>query len=274
MSEINYSFIERYQKVIEQDPKSKVFAPLAEAYRKMGLLREAKDLCERGLKHHPEFSGGHFAMAKILVDQGDLKPAAEHLERVVEQAPENISAQSLLADICLRLKEPKKALRAFKMVLFVNPTHEKALAAVQKLESLTADEFDSDVFAIEKLRLAVQKMGDDSEDSELDLESPSSLNEQRKSELLERYISLVDAFIARSDIEKAYKALDEAERQLGPHPEISKRSRLMKRLEGADHEPAEPIKPVPRPEDVSRSRRIERLKKWLNQVREREHVRP
>jgi hypothetical protein len=30
--------LERYQILLEKDPRSQVFAPLAEAYRKMGLL--------------------------------------------------------------------------------------------------------------------------------------------------------------------------------------------------------------------------------------------
>lgn len=272
MSEINYSFIERYQKIIDSDPKSKIFAPLAEAYRKMGMLREAKNLCEKGLVQNPDFSGGHFALSKVLLDLGDLAHAVEHLERVVEYSPENISAQTLLGESCLKLKEPKKALRAFKMVLFVNPDHPKALAAVKKLESLTADEFDEDVFAISKISNVGRSLA---EEAEPQVETPMREGTVALpvGSWLERYISLVDAFIARSDIDRAKAALTEAERQLGRHPEIVKRQRFLMRLEDDDREVVEPIAPRERPEEIWRSKRVAKLKTLLNRLREREHVR-
>lgn len=49
-------YIRRYQ----EDPTSRVFAPLAEAYRRLGRVDEAIDICLEGLKHHPEFPGGEF----------------------------------------------------------------------------------------------------------------------------------------------------------------------------------------------------------------------
>jgi tetratricopeptide (TPR) repeat protein len=273
MSEIRSSFIERYQKIIEKDPKSKIFAPLAEAYRKMGLLREAKTLCEQGLKWNPGFSGGSFALAKILVDMGDLAGAMEHLEQVAESTPENLSAQLLLGETCLKLKEPKKALKAFKMVLFVNPGHERAVAAIRRLESLTADEYDEDVFAIAPLKQAAHEVASD--DSGLDVEpigtaAPSS---SRVSQL-ERYVSLVDALLARSDIDRAQDILAEAERELGSHPEVVKRLRFIKRFEERDAEEAEPIAPEERPEDLRRSRRLNRLRSLLARVRDREMPSP
>ena len=39
---VNPEFVERYQLELARDPRSRVFAALSEAYRKMGLLDEAK----------------------------------------------------------------------------------------------------------------------------------------------------------------------------------------------------------------------------------------
>ena len=63
MDETNPEFIERYQKLYEEDPKSRIFAPLAEAYRKMGLINEALELAQNGVKIHPQFSGGRVALS-------------------------------------------------------------------------------------------------------------------------------------------------------------------------------------------------------------------
>ena len=45
MNPVNPEFVERFQIMYQKDPNSRVFAPLAECYRKMGLLDEALRLC-------------------------------------------------------------------------------------------------------------------------------------------------------------------------------------------------------------------------------------
>ena len=56
MATIHPELIERYQLTLERDPKSQVFAPLSEAYRKMGLLEEAFRISTRGVQFHPIFA--------------------------------------------------------------------------------------------------------------------------------------------------------------------------------------------------------------------------
>ena len=210
MSDPNPEFVERYQILLERDPKSKVFAPLAEAYRKLGLLKEALQICVQGVQYHPDFSGGRVALARVLMDQGDFQTAAEHLNRAVESAPENILAQMLLGDCLIKLKKPKEALKAYKMVLFVSPTNERAAKTVKRLESLTADEYDEELFDLKS-------------DPALPL-SPESAPPLKN---VDRYVSLADAFLIRNDLDRAQQVLTEAHENLGPHPEIVKRLKLL-----------------------------------------------
>ena len=208
MSEINPEFVERYQILYDRDPKSKVFAPLAEAYRKMGLTNKSFLICKEGLKHHPNFAGGHIALARALIDLHEPLKAIEHIEKATELAPENILAYNLLAETHLHLKRPKQALKAFKMVLFFNPENAKAQKAVKKLESLTADEFTADLFANDKAHQA----------------SPVPKN---KTERLDRWLSLIDAYLARNDIDRAKENLEEARHEFAEHPEVIKRIQLI-----------------------------------------------
>src|SRR5262245_40905043 len=138
--------VERYQILLEKDPRSQVFAPLAEAYRKIGLLEEAFRICVRGVQFHPNFAGGRLALAKVLMDRENPKEALRELEKAIELSPENILAHQLMAELHLAEKNAKAALRSYKMVLFLAPLNERAQRAVRKLESLTADEFDDDLF--------------------------------------------------------------------------------------------------------------------------------
>src|ERR1700722_3369005 len=112
------SFVERYQLLYEKNPDSRVFAPLAEAYRRMGLIDEAIDLAEKGVQKHPLFASGRVALGKCLVQKGLFERAVEQLKAAVELSPENLLAHQLLAECYARLKQPFKALDAYKMALF------------------------------------------------------------------------------------------------------------------------------------------------------------
>ncbi len=218
MSDVNPEFVERYQLLLEQDPKSKVFAPLAEAYRKLGMYDEAIQICIAGIQNHPQFAGGRVALARVLMDKNDFLSASEHLEKAVELGPENILAQLLLGDCFIKLKNPKKALKAYKMVLFLNPLNERAAKSVKRLESLTADEYDDDVFAMKPLHRSLNNA-----EASFPLK-PQSVAPFKN---LDRYISLVDALLIRNDLDRAQSILYEAKENLGPHPEILKRLNLL-----------------------------------------------
>ena len=52
-----------YTEILAKDPDSTIFVSLSEAYRKMGMLDEAKDVAERGLKKNPQFSPAYIVLA-------------------------------------------------------------------------------------------------------------------------------------------------------------------------------------------------------------------
>ena len=226
MDEISAEFIERYQRMYERDPKSKVFAPLAEAYRKSGMIKEALEVAEKGIQFHPDFSGGHVALGKIYFDLSRFKDAEKSLARAVQLSPENILAHQLLADTLLRLKKSKEALKVYKMLLFLSPEHQRAQIAVRKLESLTADEFDEDVFAMKPLKETIKEW----DDIQLDFMSSDTnkeSNKNQKTAFIDRILSLADAYLVRNDTDRALEALNEAEKWVGSHPEVVKRLKLI-----------------------------------------------
>ncbi|MEQ1875636.1 MAG: tetratricopeptide repeat protein [Bdellovibrionia bacterium] len=250
MDEANGALIERYQMMLQQDPQSKVFAPLAEAYRKMGMLDEAERICNAGVLQHPQFPSGRVAMAKILLEKKNTEKAVEHLKAAVELSSENILAHTLLADSLMELKRPREALRSFKMVMFLNPKDERAQKTIKKLEALTAGEYESEIFQMKKLP---------------DPKFGTTTDAATKQRTLERFISLADAYTVRNDAEKAMETLTSAENVFGAHPEIERRQKLLKKR----YEP-----PPPAPEDLElpppkKSPTVKRLEKLLQQIQER-----
>jgi tetratricopeptide (TPR) repeat protein len=302
---VNPEFVERYQIEYQKNPASKVFAPLAEAYRKMGLIEEAHRISKIGVKTHPHFAGGRVAYAKVLIDLKQFEEGLAQLDQAVQLSPDNLLAHSLMGEALLQLRRPKDALKAFKMVLFLNPHDEKAREAVKKWEFLTADEFENEAFAmkpvfrieskdlhrsrnygsgenfadandalaaaledIPSLLFAEPESRDDSEDS-----PPTNTRlalAQQHSRALERAISLADALTVRNDLNSALEVLSQARQLLGHMPEIEKRYELLtKRLEVFEQsEPDLPSdsKPLARTE---RHRRIKVLQNLLQRINER-----
>jgi tetratricopeptide (TPR) repeat protein len=265
-SKINAEFIERYQLLYQQDPKSKVFAPLAEAYRKSKMLDEAFEIAFEGVQKHPHFPGGHLTLARVYLDLGKVEEASQHLKKTVELSPENILAQILLAESLLKLRKPKEALKSFKMVLFLNPNDERAQTQVRKLESLTADEYEEEVFKSSSPFQSRKLIPTSSESSAL----TSPMTSAQKQRSLERLVSLADAYLVRHDWQKALEIVNEAEDQVGGHPEISKRKKLlMSRLQPEVSEEKTFI-PAKNPL-IERSRKIEQLEVLLQRINERRH---
>lgn len=222
MASVDATTVEKYQQLFEKDPTSRVFAPLAEAYRQMGMMKEAEDLCRAGIKRHPNFAGGRIALAKLLLDQNEHEAAKMELEMAIRLAPENALALNLLADTHLYLRQPKSALKVFKTLLFLAPENEKAQMAVRKLESLTAAEYEEEIFKMRPISEAVKDW--DNVEVEASSEDAKAAMKQRT---LERIISLADAYMVRNDQDQALEALTEGERMFGSDPEIVRRLKIL-----------------------------------------------
>lgn len=125
---------------LQQDPGSRVFAPLAESYRRLGRLEEAIEICQRGLEHHPDFHGGRVALAKCYLDKQRFEDAQRELERVVHLAPENLLAQKLLGEAFMAQELPRQALHAFKMALLLAPCDISLTDKVHQIEKQLAED--------------------------------------------------------------------------------------------------------------------------------------
>jgi len=125
-----YHYLKRYQ----EDPASRVFAPLSEAYRKAGLLDEAIEICRDGLRIHPNFIGGRVALARAYFDKRYYDEVVKELEPVVLDAPDNLIAQRLLADSYLILGRIAQALSAYKVLLYFTPQDEELGQMVKEIE--------------------------------------------------------------------------------------------------------------------------------------------
>jgi tetratricopeptide (TPR) repeat protein len=128
-------YFREYLRRFQEDPTSRVFAPLAEAYRRLGRLDDAIAICLEGLGHHPDFHGGRVVLAKCYLAKKQVQEARGELERVVRAVPENLLGQRLLGDIYLELGNKAGALHCYKMALLLAPADVALAEKVHSLES-------------------------------------------------------------------------------------------------------------------------------------------
>ncbi|MEY4615988.1 MAG: hypothetical protein RJB66_948 [Pseudomonadota bacterium] len=258
MNGVNDEFLERYQKIWDEDQTSRVFAPLAEAYRRSGNLQRALQICRQGLNLHPSFAGGWYQIAKIFKDRQEFEKAIDALKKAISLAPEHIQAHSLIADLYLSDRQPKEALKAFKMVLLLNPEDVRAKKTIERLESLTADEYSPETFEIGPTALIGSLQ--ETEDLSAEADSPfESGTEHRKnnteSKALKQTVTLVDALLVRNEFTKAQDIVLKAIERFGESPELESRLQVIDQQQekSFDDESPEIIQPVPpRPERIRR----------------------
>ncbi len=266
MHKIDDPSMERYKKILSQSPESQAFAPLAEGYRERGSLLEAEKIVKNGVKRHPKFAGGILVLAKVLKDQKKYSEARPYLEEVIQLDSANLLAYQILGELCLLQNEPKGALKYFKMVLFFNPQSTKALKVIQKLESLTADEYDEEVFAMAPLQSMPQE-----KKSLASIVSAAAVPAPEKGpQGLQRMLSLVDAFVVRNDLTKAQFLLTETEVEFGDHPEIHHRRKLLYNRQSSqlsrEGDEIESLRPILTRETAIRDRKLALLKSVLRVI--------
>ncbi len=210
--------VERLQIELSENPKSLNFVRLAEKYFERQMHSEAESLVRRSLKFHPNSVSGLALLARILRAQARSLEALPFLDQATKFAPDNWKAWLDQAEIFIELHQGKKALKSFKQVLLLNPTHPLARRAVAKLEVLTADEYEDDLFSMQPLSKA---------DLQENTVTPSTTEWTKIPSSLERALALVDALTVRLDTRKAIDLLNDCTKKYGAHPEIdSRRLRL------------------------------------------------
>ncbi len=134
MSGLTSPLILKYEKTLENNPKSRVFAPLAESYRKLGQIDRALEILKIGLRFHPTYILGHLGLAYCYFDIEEFNLAYTTLRPFIDDNKDNLRLMKLFAKICLKTKSDDEALETFKYLLFLNPRDKEVARNVKLLE--------------------------------------------------------------------------------------------------------------------------------------------
>ena len=102
-------------------PKSHVFAPLADACRKAGMLDEALEICARGVGEHPRYASGYVVQGKCLYDAGRRGDAQAAFDRVLLLDPKNLVALKYLGILHAERGDNARAREYFEHILALDP---------------------------------------------------------------------------------------------------------------------------------------------------------
>lgn len=196
------AYLEKYLKEYQENPRSRVFAPLAEAYRKSGLIDEAIEICKEGLEYHPSFLSGMVALARCYFDKGLYTATIKELEKVVSEVPDNYLAQKLLAESYVLVGDKNNALKSYKMVLFMNPRDEEAKIAVSEIEKIDQRIID------EELNQAIETeiLMDEEDIPPVPLATPPSFQTDVDFKVIDEVANNADYEFEEKHISKAFNA--------------------------------------------------------------------
>jgi tetratricopeptide (TPR) repeat protein len=126
--------IEQLADLWRANPKSGVWAQLANAYFQSGLIVEAIDTCLEGLRITPQNIQGILVLAKCLLKQGRLDEAIACYGDILSFDPQNLVALSQIAQLYYSKYDYVSAYQTYKEVLIVNPYDAVALGRIKQLE--------------------------------------------------------------------------------------------------------------------------------------------
>ncbi len=128
------ALLAKYFSMYKKNPRSKVFAPLAESFRKLGMLDDALKILREGLRNHPQYTLGYIVLANCYYDQEKYELTYNTLRPIIHQNADNISLQKIFAQACVHLGHLEEALDVYKYLLFMNPKEKIFAEQVKKLE--------------------------------------------------------------------------------------------------------------------------------------------
>jgi tetratricopeptide (TPR) repeat protein len=126
--------IKKYEDMLAKDPHSYCFAPLAEIYRKLGLLDDAITVAGKGCEIHPDYVGGFMALGRAYYEKGLKEESKAALERVVRGTPDNFLAQKLLCHIYMEKGDSVSARKSLQDILSLNPDDLESQVLLKSLE--------------------------------------------------------------------------------------------------------------------------------------------
>lgn len=120
---------------LQKEPGSRVFLELAREYHAAGSFEDAARVCREGLAKHAGYHSARVLLGRSLLDLRRFAEARPELEKVVQQAPDNLLARRLLVEALLGTDEITAALDTLRTLLRLNPSDTEVESLIREIEN-------------------------------------------------------------------------------------------------------------------------------------------
>ncbi|HET7551480.1 MAG TPA: tetratricopeptide repeat protein [Gemmatimonadaceae bacterium] len=128
----NSALIDDLLKQFADNPR-RVFARLANEYRKRGELDSAIEICRSHVPLQPGYISGHIVLGQALYDSGSLDEARNSFETALALDPENLIALRHMGDIARANGDVERARGWYRQLLEIDPQNEEVAAQMESL---------------------------------------------------------------------------------------------------------------------------------------------
>ena len=132
----NSALIEDLRKQFAENPR-RVFARLANEYRKSGDLDVAIEICRAHVPLQPTYISGYIVLGQALFERGQPDEARSTFETALSLDPENLIALRQLGDIARASGDLDAARGWYHKLLEVDPQNEDIAAQLEALDAPT-----------------------------------------------------------------------------------------------------------------------------------------
>jgi len=130
----NSALIEDLRKQFAENPR-RVFARLANEYRKSGDLDVAIEICRAHVPLQPTYISGYIVLGQALFERGQPEEARATFETALSLDPENLIALRQLGDIARASGDLDSARGWYHKLLEVDPQNDEITAQLEALDA-------------------------------------------------------------------------------------------------------------------------------------------
>ncbi len=166
--------ISRLSDLLQNNPSSRLFVPLAEAYLQSDMFEEAIQVLRDGLSTHSSFVAARVMLGKVYLKTKDHLEAKEQFEQVIAIAPSNIPSLKGLAGIYQQEGLFSEAKTTYKTILKIDPEDKEATASLEEISKKRNEDTETQTSAPSPLAKQDLEFSTDENSREEEL-SPSAL---------------------------------------------------------------------------------------------------
>jgi hypothetical protein len=212
--------VDYFSSKLENEPKSKVFLPLALAYLRLGKYDEAITVCQSGLDYHPDYIAAKTIMAQAFLGKGLKEEAKGLLIEVATLNPSNYKANKLLGDIYRAEENFEKSLYYYRTALIAAPEDNTLRMLIEELADVSSSKA-IDAESVEENEELKEDVSTEQDEASQDLlDEAEELSEELERDLdinMNEIDDKINEFISHQNFDEAKLFVNEA---LNKYPEI------------------------------------------------------